>query len=81
MVAAIWSTARFMPGGHASLLGIINCGVHVVMYTYYFLTAFKPELKRSLWWKKHITQIQLVRMQLKYFCLCLFNIGLSILNS
>lgn len=30
------------------------------MYTYYFLTAFKPELKQSFWWKKHITQVQLV---------------------
>lgn len=30
------------------------------MYGYYFLTSFKPELKNSLWWKKHITQIQLV---------------------
>lgn len=66
MVAATWVTTRYVPGGHAALLGIINCGVHVIMYTYYFLTAFKPELKNSLWWKKHITQVQLVRTQVKY---------------
>jgi hypothetical protein len=43
------------------MLGIINSFVHAFMYTYYFLTAFKPELKKSIWWKKHITQVQLVR--------------------
>lgn len=47
-------------GSHGTLLGILNSFVHVVMYGYYFLTSFKPELKNSLWWKKHITQIQLV---------------------
>lgn len=47
-------------GSHATLLGILNAFVHVVMYGYYFLTSFKPELKQSIWWKKHITQLQLV---------------------
>lgn len=41
-------------------MGIINSFVHVIMYSYYFLTSYRPELKKSLWWKKHITQIQLV---------------------
>lgn len=31
------------------------------MYFYYFLTAFKPELKKSIWWKKHITQVQIAQ--------------------
>lgn len=51
-------------GSHATLLGLINSWVHVVMYTYYFLTAFKPELKQSFWWKKHITQVQLVSVEI-----------------
>lgn len=42
------------------MLGLLNCFVHVIMYSYYFLTSFNPELKRSAWWKKHITQLQLV---------------------
>lgn len=37
------------------------------MYSYYFLTSFKPELKYSIWWKKHITQIQLVREKKMYY--------------
>lgn len=47
-------------GSHGTLLGVINAFVHVIMYSYYFLTSYRPELKDSLWWKKHITQIQLV---------------------
>lgn len=31
------------------------------MYFYYFLTSYKPELKKSMWWKKHITQLQLLQ--------------------
>lgn len=47
-------------GSHGTLLGVINSFVHVIMYSYYFMTSYRPELKNSLWWKKHITQIQLV---------------------
>ena len=60
MVFGTFISCKFLTGSHATLLGLINAWVHVVMYTYYFLTAFKPELKQSFWWKKHITQMQLV---------------------
>lgn len=39
----------------------INCLVHVIMYTYYALSALGPALKPYLWWKHHITHLQLVR--------------------
>lgn len=48
-------------GSHATLLGILNAFVHVVMYGYYFLTTFQPALRQSMWWKRHITQLQLVQ--------------------
>lgn len=48
-------------GGQPLSLGIINSFVHVIMYGYYFLTHFKPELKQSIWWKKYITQIQMIQ--------------------
>jgi GNS1/SUR4 family len=56
--------AKWLPGGPALVLGVVNCIVHSVMYFYYFLTAFKPELKQSIWWKKHITQIQLLQFSI-----------------
>lgn len=43
------------------LFGTANCFVHVFMYSYYFIANSFPEYKPSLWWKKHITRLQLVR--------------------
>jgi elongation of very long chain fatty acids protein 7 len=40
---------------------VVNSFVHVIMYGYYFLTSFKPELKQSIWWKKYITQVQMAQ--------------------
>ena len=40
---------------YASLL---NSLVHIVMYSYYFLSTF-PELKPYLWWKKYLTVLQI----------------------
>lgn len=31
------------------------------MYSYYFMTSFRPELKQSMWWKRYITQVQLIQ--------------------
>uniref|UniRef100_A0A182PR35 Elongation of very long chain fatty acids protein n=1 Tax=Anopheles epiroticus TaxID=199890 RepID=A0A182PR35_9DIPT len=61
MVAATYIFTKFLAGSHATLLGLINSFVHVIMYFYYFLTSFKPELKKSIWWKRHITQVQLIQ--------------------
>lgn len=51
-------------GGHAALTGIMNSIVHVIMYGYYFISASSPNVKNSLWWKKYITQIQIVQFVL-----------------
>lgn len=61
-----YAAARWVPGGHLNALGMINTFVHGIMYFYFFLTALKPELKKSIWWKKHITQIQMVNWINKY---------------
>jgi hypothetical protein len=38
----------------------VNSFVHTVMYSYYLVTSLWPEYKEKLWWKKYITQLQLV---------------------
>lgn len=43
-------------------MGALNSFVHVVMYSYYLLTALNPKYKNNLWWKKYITQLQIVRV-------------------
>ena len=60
MVMLSWSAVKWWPGGHSVFLGFINCFVHVVMYFYYFLTSVDAKYKGNIWWKKHITQLQIV---------------------
>lgn len=47
-------------GGHGTFSNLINNMVHVIMYTYYMVAAMGPEYQKYLWWKKHLTTIQLV---------------------
>uniref|UniRef100_A0A1B6LH76 Elongation of very long chain fatty acids protein n=1 Tax=Graphocephala atropunctata TaxID=36148 RepID=A0A1B6LH76_9HEMI len=62
MVAvACWLCVKYMPGGHVAFFGTLNAFVHVVMYFYYFLTAYDASYKKSIWWKRHITEIQLIQ--------------------
>lgn len=44
-----------------SFHAMVNSSVHVVMYLYYGLSALGPVAQPYLWWKKHMTAIQLVR--------------------
>lgn len=72
MVAACYFYLKFLIGGGQPIsLGIINSFVHVVMYFYYFLTSYKPELKKSLWFKRHITELQMLQFAILFFHLML----------
>lgn len=44
--------------------GTINSFVHIIMYSYYLLAAMGPRVQKYLWWKKHITNLQMVRVLL-----------------
>ncbi|CAG2171312.1 unnamed protein product, partial [Oppiella nova] len=48
-------------GGPATLFPLLNTFVHIVMYTYYALSALGPSVQKYLWWKRYITQIQLIQ--------------------
>ncbi|KAH8372260.1 hypothetical protein KR093_010844, partial [Drosophila rubida] len=63
MVLAIcYLTMRlYGTGGHFNVVGMLNSFVHTVMYFYYFLSAARPGVKASIWWKKYITIIQIVQ--------------------
>ena len=39
---------------------LINSSIHVIMYTYYALSSLGPRVQKYLWWKRHITRLQLV---------------------
>ncbi|CAI5777370.1 elongation of very long chain fatty acids protein 1 [Podarcis lilfordi] len=59
-----WWGAKFGPGGMGSFHALVNSIVHVVMYFYYALSAAGPAYQKYLWWKKHITAIQLLQFVL-----------------
>lgn len=56
-----WTAARFVPGGSAIIPVIINSLVHVLMYSYYCLSAVGPSMSQYLWWKRYLTIVQLVQ--------------------
>lgn len=72
MVALAWSGAKWMPGGHDTFIGWINALVHVIMYSYYLVTNLRPQYKGNIWWKKHITQLQM----LQFFIFILHSVAL-----
>lgn len=53
-------------GGLGTFHALLNCTVHVIMYTYYALSALGPAYQKYLWWKKYMTTIQLVSCKLIY---------------
>ncbi|XP_045446630.1 elongation of very long chain fatty acids protein 7-like [Melitaea cinxia] len=58
-----WFNLKYEPSYNTIFLGTLNSYVHVIMYTYYGMSAV-PELAKNLWWKKYITSLQLVQFVL-----------------
>ena len=56
---------RWLPGGHETFGGMLNCLVHVIMYSYYFLATLGPHMQKYLWWKKYLTTFQMFQ----FFCI------------
>jgi hypothetical protein len=60
MVALGWIGTKYLSGGQSVFMGLINSFVHVIMYSYYYLTSVDNKFKQSFW-KKYITQLQMVK--------------------
>ncbi|XP_065155675.1 very long chain fatty acid elongase AAEL008004-like [Atheta coriaria] len=61
MPMSVWFGVKFTPGGHSMFFGFLNTFVHIVMYTYYMLSACGPSVQKYLWWKKYLTTMQMVQ--------------------
>uniref|UniRef100_A0A8C7CFK3 Elongation of very long chain fatty acids protein n=1 Tax=Oncorhynchus kisutch TaxID=8019 RepID=A0A8C7CFK3_ONCKI len=55
-----WFVMNWVPCGHSYFGASLNSFIHVLMYSYYGLSAV-PALRPYLWWKKYITQVQLIQ--------------------
>lgn len=40
---------------------MVNSFIHVLMYSYYALSAFGPTIAKYLWWKRYLTILQLIQ--------------------
>lgn len=64
MILLWWSGARYVPGGHSFFCALLNSVVHIFMYLYYFLSLLGPHMRKYLWWKRYLTQMQLLQFLL-----------------
>uniref|UniRef100_A0A8B9P6Z4 Elongation of very long chain fatty acids protein n=1 Tax=Apteryx owenii TaxID=8824 RepID=A0A8B9P6Z4_APTOW len=54
-----WSGVKYVPGGQAFFIGMLNSFVHIFMYAYYALASLGPQRQHYLWWKRYLTIMQL----------------------
>ncbi|XP_043948465.1 elongation of very long chain fatty acids protein F [Drosophila biarmipes] len=54
------------PGGQYNTMGYLNSFVHVVMYSYYFVAAGYPQVKKTFWWKQYITKLQILQFAILF---------------
>ncbi|NXP50552.1 ELOV4 protein, partial [Heliornis fulica] len=54
-----WSGVKYVPGGQAFFIGMLNSFVHIFMYGYYALASLGPQMHGCLWWKRYLTIMQL----------------------
>ncbi|XP_063907285.1 very long chain fatty acid elongase F-like [Zophobas morio] len=52
-----WICCKFSPGGQGFLGALINCSVHIIMYSYYMISLWLDG--RKIWWKNYVTVIQI----------------------
>ncbi|RLU23799.1 hypothetical protein DMN91_004007 [Ooceraea biroi] len=68
-VLYVWIFLRYLIHGHIIFMLMLNCTVHVILYSYYFLSACGPKMQQRISpFKKWITIIQMV--QLVFITLC-----------
>ncbi|XP_045534401.1 elongation of very long chain fatty acids protein-like [Papilio machaon] len=56
-----WIGVKYIPGGHATLTALLNSFVHVIMYGYYLVSGLGPQYRKYIWWKRHLTILQLIQ--------------------
>ncbi|KPI98128.1 Elongation of very long chain fatty acids protein AAEL008004 [Papilio xuthus] len=56
-----WIGVKYIPGGQATLTAILNSFVHIIMYGYYLVSGLGPQYRKYLWWKRHLTILQLIQ--------------------
>jgi len=61
MPFSVWPGLRYTPGGHATFFGLLNTFIHFFMYLYYMFAAMGPQYQKYIWWKRHMTNMQMIQ--------------------
>lgn len=61
MFSLWWIGIKWVPSGSTFLPAMVNSAIHVLMYSYYGLSALGPHIAKYLWWKKYLTILQLIQ--------------------
>lgn len=61
VVAASWGSAYFGLTNLVMFTLCLNSMVHAIMYSYYFLSTLGPAVQPYLWWKRHLTKLQIAQ--------------------
>ncbi|GAB1601709.1 elongation of very long chain fatty acids protein 4-like [Argonauta hians] len=56
-----WIGTKWVAGGQSFLGALLNSLIHVLMYSYYGLSALGPSVQKYLWWKRYLTILQLIQ--------------------
>ena len=70
-----WFGVKFVPTGETYFLAMLNSGIHIAMYFYYMMAAMGPQFQKYLWWKRYLTQMQLIQfcMIMGHYCYAIFR--------
>ncbi|XP_034242385.1 elongation of very long chain fatty acids protein 7-like [Thrips palmi] len=61
MILIGYNSTKFLPGGHGVFVGLANSIVHAFLYSHYLISILYPKYARNGWYKKHLTQMQMVQ--------------------
>ena len=59
-----WIGVKWVAGGQSFFGAMMNSFIHVLMYSYYLLSALGPAVQPFLWWKRYLTRLQLIQFVL-----------------
>nr|XP_012231549.1 PREDICTED: elongation of very long chain fatty acids protein AAEL008004-like [Linepithema humile] len=62
-VLLLWVSVKYVSGESSTFSTLLNCSVHMLMYTFYFLAAFGPRVQAIISpFKQFVTIIQMVQL-------------------
>ncbi|KAF6203474.1 hypothetical protein GE061_001805 [Apolygus lucorum] len=74
MVVSTYISVMVLREEMSAVIATLNALVHVLMYSYYFLSGLGPAMQKYLWWKKYLTTFQIGQFVVQLTLLALLKI-------